>query len=137
MSKKAPLVKGDGRDAKGRFVKGRYKGGPGGNPNQHRMLRLKKALLEAITAAQVARVIKKMGELGANGDVAAAKLYLEHAVGKPEHRYDPRQVIAPDGEKRRQQQYSPAEKRLLAKMLLSEADNEEHVIDTEGEEVSE
>jgi hypothetical protein len=136
MSKSAPLVKGDGRNPKtGRFLKGNP-GGPGGNPNQHRVLRLKRALLDAVSPAQVAKVIRKMGAMGAKGDVAAAKVYLEHAVGKPEHGYDPRQVMPADGaEKRAVYQPTPEEKRVLAQVLLAEADAEEGVIETDGEEV--
>lgn len=137
MSKSAPLVKGDGRDARGRFVKG-YKGGPGGNPLQHRILRLKRSVLDAATPAQVTKVIKKLGVMAADGDVAAAKVYLAHVIGRPDHTYDPRQSMPADEQKRQGPQYTPQEQLIIARAMMREAERrlrEQEPIEAEGEEV--
>ena len=134
MSDSARLVKRNGRDSKGRFVKG-CKGGPGGNPLQHRVLKMKGAVLEAATQAQVKRIIKKLGSMAEDGDVAAAKVYLLYVVGKPQHGYDPRQG-QPEQKQRAGYEPTPAECRVLAQELIDRADAAEGVIEADGEEVS-
>jgi hypothetical protein len=123
------------KDKKGRFTKGNS-GGPG-NPLVGKMMRFKRALLDATSPAQAQRIFKKCAKLAEEGNLKAIQLYLAYIAGKPAHGYDPRQGLPAEAERQRTtQRYSPAEKRLLAKMLLAEADSEEQVIDAEGEEVS-
>jgi hypothetical protein len=69
------------RDAGGRFLKG-CPGGPG-NPFVRQIALLKSALYEALTAEEIAAVVQAMLEKARGGDVAAARLILGYAVGKP------------------------------------------------------
>jgi hypothetical protein len=48
-----------------------------------RMHQLRSALLEAADPPTVRAVLLKLGELALEGDVLAAKLYLEYTCGKP------------------------------------------------------
>jgi hypothetical protein len=65
----------------GRFAPGNKAGQ--GNVNNKRMSRLRTALLAAASPEQVQQVIRKLGEQAIAGDVAAARVYLDHVVGKP------------------------------------------------------
>ena len=69
------------RDAGGRFLKGNC-GGPG-NPHAKQIARLKSALHEALTEDGIAAVAQAMLQRAKGGDVAAARLLLEYAIGKP------------------------------------------------------
>jgi hypothetical protein len=72
---------GDGRDAAGRFLQGnKYSRG---SPIAKKMHAFRNALLEATDPETIQRVIRKMGELGAEGDTVAAKIFLEFTCGKP------------------------------------------------------
>jgi len=67
------------RDGRGRFLPGNP-GGPG-NPEAARVARLRAAVLEAVTPAQMRRLMKALMEKAINGDVAAARLVLERCIG--------------------------------------------------------
>lgn len=70
----------------GRLPDGRFGlGNPGGrgNPNARKMYELRRALVDAATPKVVAGLGRKLAMLGLQGDVQAAKLYLEYVVGKP------------------------------------------------------
>src|SRR5262249_46076811 len=54
-----------------------------GNPFGRAQAELRKALLDAATADDVRRGGAKLAELASAGDVAAARVVLEDAVGKP------------------------------------------------------
>jgi hypothetical protein len=69
--------------------------GKGGNPYLRRIKFLKAHLLAAATPEQVRAVIVKMGEQAAAGDVASAKVYLDHVLGRPGQTI---QLTDPDGE---------------------------------------
>ena len=71
----------NGRDENGRFAIGNP-GGPG-NPYARRVAELRSALLDAITPDAIRYVMLRMIKMAVEGDVAAAKLVLERAVGKP------------------------------------------------------
>jgi len=71
----------NGRGPDGRFRKGNP-GGPG-NPHARQVARLRAALLEAITPEDIAAVVRAMIERACAGDVAAAKVILERALGQP------------------------------------------------------
>src|SRR3954468_11494102 len=69
-----------GHTPDGKFARGNKLAS--GNPVAKRMYELRRALLDAADAGTVQRVARKMGELAAGGDVAAARLYLEYTVGR-------------------------------------------------------
>jgi hypothetical protein len=69
------------RDADGRFAKGNP-GGPG-NPYARQVAALRREALAAVTPDDIHAIIAKMIELARAGDVAAAKLVLGYAVGRP------------------------------------------------------
>ncbi len=69
------------RDNRGRFLPG-CAGGPG-NPHSRQIGRLKAALHEALSEDAIAAVALAMLQKAKDGDVAAAKLVLAYAIGKP------------------------------------------------------
>lgn len=74
----------------GRFQPG-CKPGPG-NPFAKRVAGLRKALLESVGEADVARLGRKLLDQALGGDVAAAKVLLGYIVGKPTEAIDPDRV---------------------------------------------
>ncbi len=81
-----PNHKGD-RDHRGRFAPGN-KGGPG-NPFARRTAALRQAMLDAVTPEDVQAIVRQMVQKARAGDVAAARLVLAYAVGKPDRAVDP------------------------------------------------
>jgi hypothetical protein len=75
------------RQPDGRFARGN-KGGPG-NPFARQAAQLRRALLQFQTEDDVRAVAAKLYLLAMGGDVAAIKLYLAYAVGKPADPVDP------------------------------------------------
>lgn len=73
---------GDGRDDRGRFVKGNP-GGPG-NPLGARVAKLRGALLEAVTPEDVRAVARALVEAAKGGNVQAAREVLQRVLGAPE-----------------------------------------------------
>jgi hypothetical protein len=71
---------GSNHDARGHFAKGN-RGGPG-NPFAARVGKLRSALLSAIKPSDLQAIVAKLVEQAKSGDVAAAKLILDRAVGK-------------------------------------------------------
>ena len=72
----------DGRDPDtGRFGLGNKSGR--GNPFMSRVVAYRKAIWDAISNDDVARLAKKMLLLGEAGDVAAAKVVFERTAGRP------------------------------------------------------
>jgi hypothetical protein len=84
-----------GRDANGRFTKGNP-GGPG-NPFTRRVAEFRAAIVAAATPEKVAAVVAKLEEKALQGDVAAAKLYLAYAVGRPGPAPDPDRLDFEEG----------------------------------------
>jgi hypothetical protein len=72
------------------------RGGPG-NPFARRLAEFRKAIVEAATPQKVAAVVAKLEEKALEGDVAAAKLYLAYAVGKPGPMPDPDRLDVDEG----------------------------------------
>jgi hypothetical protein len=70
-----------GRDATGRFARGNP-GGPG-NPFYRRLAECRRAVHRAFTPEDVTSLLGVMLQRGRNGDVAAARVFLEYVVGKP------------------------------------------------------
>src|SRR4051812_16452448 len=83
----------DGRTPDGRFGPGNRLSG--GNPNARRLFELRKALLDSADADDVRRVGRRLLALAEDGDVQAAKLWLENVVGKPAQAIE---LSGPDGE---------------------------------------
>ncbi|MCE5302848.1 MAG: hypothetical protein LLF97_07030 [Planctomycetaceae bacterium] len=82
MKKAAPSTNGpNGRDAHGRFAKGNA-GGPG-NPFARQAQHLRGALFAAVTTADLKAVVTKLVQLAKGGDVQAAKVVLDRALGPP------------------------------------------------------
>ena len=84
---------GDGRQRNGTFAPGNSIGR--GNPHARRVHALKATLLDAVTADDLRSIVGSMVGLAKGGDVAAAKLVLEHTIGKPAATVS---VTSPDGE---------------------------------------
>jgi hypothetical protein len=76
-----------GRDARGRFTKNN-RGGPG-NPFARQVAALRRALIESITEEDIRAVAARLLEGAKAGDVAAARLLLSYAIGKPGDCVDP------------------------------------------------
>lgn len=66
----------------GQFAKGN-KLGPG-NPYAKRVHQLKQAVYATVTMKDLKGVIKAMVHKAQQGDVAAARLIMEYAIGKPD-----------------------------------------------------
>lgn len=82
-----------GRDRMtGRFAPG-WKGGPGSGLSR-RQYELRKELVEAQTPEYVRAVGKKLLKLALDGDVQAARVWLEYVVGKPTQAVE---ISGPDG----------------------------------------
>src|SRR5262245_60732942 len=77
----------NGRSADGRFVTGN-RFGPG-NPFYRRQAELRRSVLDLFTPEDVMSLLRVMLALGRNGDVAAARVFLEYVVGKPHKAPDP------------------------------------------------
>lgn len=69
------------RDRKGRFTPGNP-GGPG-NPLGPHVARLRAALLEAVTPADMHHIARILLSSAKAGDIGAIKLLLERVLGKP------------------------------------------------------
>jgi hypothetical protein len=69
------------RDRRGRFAKGN-KGGPG-NLSARRSAALRQAALDGVTPQSVRDILSALVVRAITGDVAAAKVVLAHAIGKP------------------------------------------------------
>jgi hypothetical protein len=81
------MAEGDGRDGRGRFVKGNSEGR--GNPFARRVAGMREAMLGAVSEADVQEICKKLVEKAREGDVAAAKLVLVYVVGHPRPAEEP------------------------------------------------
>jgi len=82
MSERTPSPTGDsGRDERGRFIVGNDIGI--GNPHAKQVARLRSALLDAITPADMKAIISALIEKAKAGDVHAASVLFERVLGKP------------------------------------------------------
>jgi hypothetical protein len=77
----------NGRGANGQRVKGRFtlgnSGGPG-NPFADRIQSYRKVFFEAVSADDLYAIIRRVVGLAKVGDIAAAKVILERALGRVE-----------------------------------------------------
>jgi hypothetical protein len=84
----------NGRDrATGRLLPGARIGN--GNPNAKRQHELKKALMACATETDIQDIYKSMLRAAKTGDVAAAKVLLDHLLGRPSQSVE---ISGPDGE---------------------------------------
>jgi hypothetical protein len=88
-----PVPTSNGRHVDGRFTPGNAIGK--GNPGNRRQRELRAALIEAATPEKVKAVEEALYELAVGGDVAAAKVWLDHVVGKPVQAVE---LAGPDGQ---------------------------------------
>ena len=78
---KKPLSKGmEGRDERGRFKAGEYKGGPG-NPFAAQVQRYRQWFHGVFTQEAYENIAKKLIRKAEAGDIAAAKVVLERTLG--------------------------------------------------------
>lgn len=83
----APLPNGDnglveGRDNKGRFVKGN-RGGPG-NPQARNVSNWRRALADTVSNADVKKVAKELTKAAKGGEPWAIRELLDRCLGKPQ-----------------------------------------------------
>ena len=71
----------NGRDTRGRFANGNA-GGPG-NPYALKVGKLRSAMLQAVTQADMTAIVKKLVAEAKGGDVRAAKEIIDRCIGKP------------------------------------------------------
>jgi hypothetical protein len=81
-----------GRDGRGRFAPGNA-GGPG-NPFGKKTAALRKAFLDALSPERIRDLADRLYGQAVAGDLAAAKLVLAYAVGRPDPAPDPDRVDA-------------------------------------------
>ncbi|HEY8666970.1 MAG TPA: hypothetical protein VIL86_09905 [Tepidisphaeraceae bacterium] len=71
----------NGQDASGRFTPGNKLGR--GNPLSGRAAKVRAVLLDKLTPAAVGEIAEKLIEKAKGGDIAAAQMLLNYAIGKP------------------------------------------------------
>ena len=71
----------DARDGKGRFVKGNP-GGPG-NPNARNVAAWRRALVDSVSADDVAQVMQRLIDAAKDGEPWAIRELLDRCFGKP------------------------------------------------------
>ncbi len=112
-----------GRDGKGRFARGN-KYGPG-NPFARQTAALRSALLRKLTEEQIERVADKLIEQALEGDLAAIRLVLLYAIGKPTPAMNPDDLDRQELEYHRADRVTPEEMReLTAKVMPLDMANE-------------
>jgi hypothetical protein len=84
------------RDGRGRFAAGN-KGGPG-NPFGRRLAAMREAVQRAVTVEAIEQLMGVLLGKALAGDLAAAKLVLQYAVGKPKPVAEPDRVDAEEWE---------------------------------------
>jgi hypothetical protein len=82
----------NGRSYDGRFAPGNQISQ--GNLGNKRMKELRRALLDSATPEAVREVGEALQEMARGGDVAAAKVWLDHVIGKPVQAVE---LSGPDG----------------------------------------
>jgi hypothetical protein len=105
-----------GRDGKGRFAKGN-KYGPG-NPFARQTAALRSALLRQLTEEQIEQVAALLLQKALEGDLAAIRLVLLYAIGKPTPAVNPDDLDREEFEYHRADRVTPEEmERLTAKLM--------------------
>src|SRR5262249_28154496 len=83
-------------------------GGPG-NPFSRRVAELKRMFLEAVTDDDLNAVVHEIILKARNGDLAAARLLLQYALGKPAERVEPDRIEIDEHQLRGESSVSIAE----------------------------
>jgi hypothetical protein len=105
-----------GRDGKGRFARGN-KYGPG-NPFARQTAALRSALLRKLTEEQIEKVADRLIAQALEGDLAAIRLVLLYAIGKPTPAVNPDDLERQEFEYHRADRVTPEEmERLSAKLM--------------------
>jgi hypothetical protein len=78
------------KDAKGRFAPGNS-GGPG-NPFARQLADLRKMALEVVNPDELRELLQALLQRAKDGDNAAAKILLQHTLGKPTAPIDPDRI---------------------------------------------
>ena len=110
---------GNGRDGRGRFMKGNP-GGPG-NPFARRVAQLRAALLNVVTPEDIAGMAQHLLAMAKIGDLPAIKLLFLYAVGRPVDVEDPDTLDQREWQRRRQSAAHPDEIIRLTQRLPAEA----------------
>ncbi len=105
-----------GRDGKGRFARGN-KYGPG-NPFARQTAALRSALLRQLTEEQVEKVAALLLQKALGGDLAAIRLVLLYAVGKPTPAVNPDDLEREEFEYHRADRVTPEEMQRLTATLM-------------------
>lgn len=90
MTRETPIANGENRDPQGRAyardLRGRFRlgtrGGPG-SPRNAQMARLRAVVLDVVTVHEMFDLSRRLLAQAKAGDVNAARLVLEYALGKP------------------------------------------------------
>jgi hypothetical protein len=88
------------RQKNGQFAPGNM-GGPG-NPHARQVAALRREILKQVTPEELALVVTQILFKARGGDLAAAKLILQYAVGKPAPAVDPDRLEIDEQKMRRQ-----------------------------------
>ncbi len=112
----APGAATPGRDGKGRFAKGN-KYGPG-NPFARQTAALRSALLRQLTEEQIEQVAALLLQKALEGDLAAIRLVLLYAVGKPTPAVNPDDLEREEFEYHRADRVTPEEMQRLTATLM-------------------
>jgi hypothetical protein len=78
------------QDAKGRFVAGNS--GGLGNPFARQVAQMRKLIVEALDETELRAIARSLIERATGGDVAAARLLFQYAMGKPAKAAEPDRV---------------------------------------------
>jgi hypothetical protein len=76
-----------GRDKNGRFAKGNP-GGPG-NPFSRQLAQMRQVVLQCVSEEDLRDIVAQVVQKAKQGDLAAARLVLSYAVGKPQPAPEP------------------------------------------------
>jgi hypothetical protein len=71
---------GKGHDARGRFLPGNREGK--GNPHAKKVHQLRAAMLAAITVSDMRKVVRKLIDMAAAGDLDAAEMLFDRVLGR-------------------------------------------------------
>jgi hypothetical protein len=112
----APAAAAAGRDGKGRFARGN-KYGPG-NPFARQTAALRSALLRQLTEEQIEKVAALLLQKALEGDLAAIRLVLLYAIGKPTPAVNPDDLDRQELEYHRADRVSPEEMERLTAALM-------------------
>jgi hypothetical protein len=97
----------NGRDERGRFTRGNL-GGPG-NPFARRVAVFRRAICQAVSEDNIRAVTGRLVQQARAGDVAAARVLLAYAVGRPADVVDPDNLDVKEWQLYRQTPVRPEE----------------------------